>query len=296
MVSSAAAASSGTVSLPVPSRSSERNAATMPGSPQSRNLNGWRAPPWTAPVLSFERSRLNVWAAPKTLLFSTRVPGCWHSAESCWAVWLRNIRTLATVHRVWKRCGAMQLLVHRRWMPEGRLPACGTALDGIYAYERSETHLSTVRGRGRNVEIAVDRALPAAGEELRAHFTERPDFYRGSHAVANLGLLEPGAPEISAFRDLLAEFGITLDGVSGSDTLAETLANLQLAYLGAAPVAEVSALPRARTTRQIELSPGARPLVCDFARARADLAQRRFAKTGPATGPAGVAPSRVASG
>jgi septum formation inhibitor MinC len=168
-------------------------------------------------------------------------------------------------------------------------------LNGIYAYERSETHLSTVRGRGRNVEIAVDRALPAAGEELRAHFTERPDFYRGSHAVANLGLLEPGAQEIAAFRDLLAEFGITLDGVSGSDTLAGILANLQLAYLGPAPVAEVSALPRARVPRQIELSPEARSLVADFAGARADLAQRRIAKTVPASGPAGVAPAGVAS-
>jgi septum formation inhibitor MinC len=155
--------------------------------------------------------------------------------------------------------------------------------------------LSTVRGRGRNVEIAVDRALPAAGEELRAHFTERPDFYRGSHAVANLGLLEPGAPEIAAFRDLLAEFGITLDGVSGSDSLAGVLANLQLAYLGPAPVAEVSALPRARVPRQIELSPEARSLVADFAGARADLAQRRIAKTAPAAGPAGVAPAGVAS-
>jgi septum formation inhibitor MinC len=151
--------------------------------------------------------------------------------------------------------------------------------------------LSTVRGRGRNVEIAVDRALPAAGEELRAHFTERPDFYRGSHAVANLGLLEPGVPEIAAFRDLLAEFGITLDGVSGSDTLAGILADLQLAYLGPAPVAEVSALPRARAPRQIELSPEARSLVADFAGARSDLAQRRIAKTAPA----GVAPAGVAS-
>jgi septum formation inhibitor MinC len=150
--------------------------------------------------------------------------------------------------------------------------------------------LSSVRGRGRNVEIAVDRALPAAGEELRAHFTERPDFYRGSHAVANFGLLEPGAAEIAAFRDLLAEFGITLDGVSGCDTLAERLANLQLAYLGAAPVAEVSALPRTRSLRQIELSPEARSLVADFAGARADLAQRRGAKPGPAGGPAAMAP------
>jgi len=158
--------------------------------------------------------------------------------------------------------------------------------------------MSTVRGRGRNVEIAVDRALPAAGEELRGHFTERPDFYRGSHAVANLGILEPGADEIAAFRDVLAEFGITLDGVSGSDTLADTLANLQLAYLGPAPVAEVSALPRSRTSRQIELSPQARSLVADFAGARSDLAQRRIAKASapnsPPAGPAGVASAGVA--
>ena len=103
--------------------------------------------------------------------------------------------------------------------------------------------MSSVRGRGRSVEIAVDRPLPDACDELRAHLNERPDFYRGSHAVANLGTLEPGAPELAAFRDMLAEFGITLDGVSGVDSLAGELAALQLAYLGAAPVAEVSALP-----------------------------------------------------
>jgi septum formation inhibitor MinC len=157
--------------------------------------------------------------------------------------------------------------------------------------------VSTVRGRGRNVEIGVDRALPAATEELRAQFTERPDFYRGSHAVANLGVLEPGATEIAAFRDMLAEFGITLDGVSGADTLAETLANLQLAYLGPAPVAEVSALPRSRPPRQVELSPEARSLVADFAGARADLAQRRINGTVTAptrdNGPAGVASAGV---
>ena len=133
---------------------------------------------------------------------------------------------------------------------------------------------STVRGRGRNVEIAVDRALPAAGEELRAHFTERPDFYRGSHAVANFGVLEPGAAEIGAFRDMLAEFGITLDGVSGSDSLAETLANLQLAYLGPAPVAEVSALPRSR------------PPPPDRALARSALAGRRLRRRARRPGPA----------
>jgi septum site-determining protein MinC len=160
--------------------------------------------------------------------------------------------------------------------------------------------MSTVRGRGRNVEIAIDRALPAAGEELRAHFTERPDFYRGSHAVANLGALEPGAAEIADFRDMLAEFGITLDGISGADTLAGELARLQLAYLGPAPVAEVSALPRSRPVRHVELSPAARSLAADFAGARADLAgaradlaQRRLSAAAAPALPAGLATAGV---
>ena len=108
--------------------------------------------------------------------------------------------------------------------------------------------MSTVRGRGRNLEIAVDRALAAAVDELRAQFAARPDFYRGSRAVANLGILEPPAVEIAAFRDALAEYGITLDGVSGVDSIALVVAELDLAYLGSAPEAasEVSALPRPR--------------------------------------------------
>jgi len=154
--------------------------------------------------------------------------------------------------------------------------------------------MSTVRGRGRNVEIAIDRPLPEAGDELREQFAERPDFYRGSHAVANLGAFEPAAAEVAAFRDLLAEFGITLDGVSGSDALAAGLADLGLAYLGAAPVAEVSALPRSRPARQIELSPQARSLVADFAGARQDLAKRRIGGPEPLPGPAGVATAGVA--
>jgi septum formation inhibitor MinC len=153
--------------------------------------------------------------------------------------------------------------------------------------------MSTVRGRGRSVEIGVDRALPAAGEELREQFAGQPDFYRGSHAVANLGLLEPGRDEIAAFRDLLAEFGITLDGVSGPELLAPVLADLELAYLGATPLAEISALPRSRPAREIVLSPEARSLVADFAGARADLAKRRSAPP-PAASTAGVATAGVA--
>ncbi len=144
--------------------------------------------------------------------------------------------------------------------------------------------MSTLRGRGRNLEIAVDRALAAAVEELRAQFAARPDFYRGSRAVADLGILEPPAGELAAFRDALAEYGITLDGVSGSDALAPVVAELELAYLGAAGAGggEVAALPRQRTPREIRLSEEARSLAADFAGAREDMVRRR--QTGPPPG------------
>ncbi len=145
--------------------------------------------------------------------------------------------------------------------------------------------MSTLRGRGRNLEIAVDRALGAAVDELRAQFAARPDFYRGSRAVANLGILEPPADELAAFRDALAEYGITLDGVSGSDALAGVVAELELAYLGAAGAGagEVAVLPRQRTPREVRLSEEARSLAADFAGAREDMVRRR--KTGPAPAP-----------
>src|SRR5438270_6108086 len=120
--------------------------------------------------------------------------------------------------------------------------------------------MSTVRGRGRSLEIAVDRALAAAVEELRAQFAERPEFYRGSRAVANLGMLEPSAAELGAFRDALAEFGVALDGVSGADAIAGAAAQVDLAYLGSAAPAEVTALPR-RSVQEVRLSDEARSLV-----------------------------------
>ena len=137
--------------------------------------------------------------------------------------------------------------------------------------------MSTVRGRGRSLEIAVDRALNAAVDELREQFAARPDFFRGSRAVANLGVLEPPADELAAFRDALAEYGIILDGVSGVDAIAAIVAELDLAYLGstASAAADVSALPRQRREREVRISDEARSLVADFAGARSDMVRRR---------------------
>jgi septum site-determining protein MinC len=151
--------------------------------------------------------------------------------------------------------------------------------------------MSIVRGRGRNLEIAVDRALAAAVEELRDQFAAKPDFYRGSRAVANLGILEPPATEIAAFRDALAEFGITLDGVSGVDGIAGIVAELDLAYLGSAAVAEVAALPRRPAVRDVRLSDDARSLVADFAGARQDMVRRR--QDGTPIPASAVAPAAV---
>jgi septum site-determining protein MinC len=156
---------------------------------------------------------------------------------------------------------------------------------GPEAWEPAADHgerkspVSTVRGRGRSLEIAVDRALGAATEELCAQFAAQPEFYRGSRAIANLGILEPPASEIAAFRDALADYGITLDGVSGADALAPVAAELELAYLGATTVSEIAVLPRQRTPREIRLSEEARSLVADFAGAREDMVRRR--KAGP---------------
>lgn len=152
--------------------------------------------------------------------------------------------------------------------------------------------MSTVRGRGRNLEIAVDRALGAAADEIRAQFAGRPDFYRGSRAVANLGILEPPAAEIAAFRDALAEFGIILDGISGVETIAPVVAELDLAYLGSAPeAAEVAVLPRPRREREVRISDQARSLVADFAGAREDMVRRR---TVPHAAPSTLASAGVA--
>ena len=159
--------------------------------------------------------------------------------------------------------------------------------------------MSTVRGRGRSVEIAVDRALPAAGEELRAHFTERPDFYRGSHAVANLGVLEPGR---GGDRRVPRPAGRVRHH-------ARRRVGLRARWPKTSPTCSWRTWDRRRSPkcrrcraagrpRQIELSPEARSLVADFAGARADLAQRRIAKAAappaPPSAPAGVASAGVA--
>jgi septum site-determining protein MinC len=151
--------------------------------------------------------------------------------------------------------------------------------------------MSSIRGRGRRLEIEIDRALPAAVVELREVLEERPAFFRGSRATANFGSIEAERADLCALRDMLAEFGIALDGVTGVDTLEPQLAELELAYLGPTPADDVAAMPRPRSPRNVALSDGARSLVADFAGARADLAARRIEREAAAlVRPATMAP------
>ena len=159
--------------------------------------------------------------------------------------------------------------------------------------------MSTIRGRGRSLEIAIDRPLPDARVDLRAQLDARPGFFRGSRAVAelshaDLGTSDAAAGELAALRDLLAEFGITLEAVRGPAALAPLLGPLDLDYRGATPAGDPTAPnPRPRSAREGAVGDSTRSLIADFAGARADLAARRtqreaagYERRGPASGPA----------
>ena len=167
----------------------------------------------------------------------------------------------------------MQVLVHRMWMPEGvprraetapRCDECKSDEHGARARpQRGDRRRPGVAGGGRGIARALHRA---------------PGFLSGQPCGRQpRGRSNRRAAEIAAFRDLLAEFGITLDGVSGADTLAGVLANCSWRISVRRRSPRSSALPRSRPVRHVELSPAARSLVGRLRRRRADLAQRRIA-------------------
>ncbi len=126
-----------------------------------------------------------------------------------------------------------------------------------------------LRGKGRGLEIACgDRALGDVCADLREQLAERPDFYRGSRARAVFTGAIPDEAELAPLRDLLAEYEIALDELA----------------LG---VPSEARPPRDGCGSRVVLSDSARSLVADFAGARADLAQRRLARTRGAAAPYG---------
>ena len=98
-----------------------------------------------------------------------------------------------------------------------------------------------VRGKGRILEVVLTGSYADAARDVRAHLAERPEFYRGSRATADLSTLSATEAEIRDLVALLGEFGVTLDGVYGPQTVAEAVLNADVAYLGLPPLTEVTA-------------------------------------------------------
>jgi septum site-determining protein MinC len=151
--------------------------------------------------------------------------------------------------------------------------------ESIASQEYSEKDVTLLRGRRQGLEIALaGRELGEALDELEARLGERPDFYRGTAAVANLGATCPTADEMDRLDALLGGAGIALRALSG-DAEVEAIARARgLVFETVKPAADDYELRRRRALRprrEIKLSEQARSLVADFAGARADIADRR---------------------
>jgi septum site-determining protein MinC len=131
-------------------------------------------------------------------------------------------------------------------------------LDGVLLGKRGVTLL---RGRLDGLEVTfAGRDLAEAMAELEARLAEQPTFYRGASAVANYGENVPSAEDVTRLRELLADAGIGLRALAGSEAELESVARAQgIVFESTAP----------------KLSDSARSLIADFAGARNDIAQRR---------------------
>ena len=151
-----------------------------------------------------------------------------------------------------------------------------------------------VRGKGRILEVVLTGSYADAARDVRVHLAERPEFYRGSRATADLSTLAASEAEIRDLVALFGEFGVALDGVYGPQSVAEAVLSAEVAYLGLPPLTEVTT--KARRARAAVLSDGARSLDADFAGARADLAARRTTSVATAAVTIPASPSAAPSG
>jgi septum site-determining protein MinC len=121
--------------------------------------------------------------------------------------------------------------------------------------------VTLLRGRRSGLEVALaGRDLDQALEELRGRLDERPEFYRGSSAVATFGTSLPSSAYVAQLRDVLRRSGVELRAIGGSRELETLAAEHGLGFEAAAVV---------------KLSHSAQSLVADFAGARSDIAARR---------------------
>jgi septum site-determining protein MinC len=135
-----------------------------------------------------------------------------------------------------------------------------------------------LRGTPAGLEfVFAGRPFGEAWSEIAERLAERPDFYRGSQAVA---IFEGEAPDdagMARFLSAVNGYGIALRGLHGEASLASLAERHDLIFLGDAPRPTVASFERKRASRaeKLEITDKARSLDADFAGARADIANRR---------------------
>jgi len=134
-----------------------------------------------------------------------------------------------------------------------------------------------LRGTAAGLELVFSGAFEEAWSEIEARLGERPDFYRGSRAVA---IFDGFLPEDEGLRRVLEStrsYGIALGGVHGGPGLEDVAARCGMNFLGEVPRPSVASFERKRAARaeRLEITEKARSLDADFAGARADIASRR---------------------
>jgi septum site-determining protein MinC len=135
-----------------------------------------------------------------------------------------------------------------------------------------------LRGTPAGLEfVFAGPTFDAAWSHIAERLAERPDFYRGSEAIA---IFEGDAPDdagLAGFLGAVDAYGITLRGIHGSPAIAAVAERHALRFLGEPLRPTVASFERKRASRaeQVEITEKARSLDADFAGARADIASRR---------------------
>lgn len=129
------------------------------------------------------------------------------------------------------------------------------------------------------LEVAlIERDVDEALAELESRLSGRGDFYRGTAATAAFGEDAPSADQLGRLQALLAANGITLQAISGGDSVRSLAEAAGLEYEAGRFDDGGQELARRRAMRPrsaVQLSEAARSLVADFAGARSDIAERR---------------------
>lgn len=136
-----------------------------------------------------------------------------------------------------------------------------------------------LRGTRRGLELFFeDRPFEESLQELREQVAQRPEFYRGTCALA-LFEQPPQSAEVTALLAFLAKNGIRLSALGGPPDCELVAQSVGLPYEREAnPSRSGAARGRKIAQRDIRvaLSEKARSLVADFEGARKDRAGRRF--------------------